>query len=272
MTLLPETGSVLGVDIGFSPTRKSSAACRLSWTARDVTWAIQRFRYNPVERLAILRAVAGEHEVMAAAFDGPLRRGFDIINMYRTAEMMLTRQLGRHIGKPGSSNTPVGRNLNRAANEAAQDVLAMKCLDPVRHKVAINQAAIAEAFPTSFLGLMLADPDPHVKGRAGKSDRFYRALVADSTLHKLLAHLLPGRSLPPLDTITNHDDRAGLVCAITALAVAADDYTAVGDGNGWMILPPWSFIQPLGQELLMSNAQNEGEAFLFRSRHAGLPA
>ncbi|MGL4727379.1 MAG: hypothetical protein ACRCWO_01355, partial [Bosea sp. (in: a-proteobacteria)] len=75
-----------------------------------------------------------------------------------------------------------------------------------------------------------------------------------------------------LEAITNHDDRAGLVCAITALAVAADDYTAVGDNNGWMILPPWSFIQPLGQGLLLANAQSEGAALLFRSRQIGGPA
>jgi hypothetical protein len=268
MTALPDSGSVLGVDIGYSPTKPTSAACRLSWTAHEVTWAIQRFRYDPAERMATLKAVIGGRQLMAAAFDGPLRRGFGVINTYRTAEMMLTRQLGLRIGKPGGSNSPVGIRLNTAANEAAQDVLSLTCLAPARHAVAIDQTAIAEAFPTSFLGLMLADPAPHVKGRAGKSDRFYKALVADGTLRKLMAHLLHGRSLPPLDAVTNHDDRAGLVCAITALAVARNDVTAVGDDNGWMILPPWSFIQPWARELLLSNAQNEGKALLFRSTDA----
>jgi hypothetical protein len=269
MTSLPETGSVLGVDIGFSLKRKSSAACRLTWTAQEVTWEIQRFRYDPVERLAAITAVTAGHTLLAAAFDGPLRRGLDVIDLYRTAEMMLTRKLGERIGKPGPANALVGRNLNKATNEAVQDVLEISLLNLARHSVAIHKTAICEAFPNSFLGLMLADPEPYLKPRQGKSDRFYKALVADGMLDKLLVHLLPERTLPTLDTITNHDDRAGLVCAITALAVAANDYTAVGDDNGWMIMPPWSLIQPLGRELLLANAQNEGEAFLFCSRQTG---
>lgn len=43
---------------------------------------------------------------MAAAFDGPLRQGFDIIGRYRTAERMLTRRLRPLIGKPGSPARP----------------------------------------------------------------------------------------------------------------------------------------------------------------------
>jgi hypothetical protein len=269
---VPQSGSVLGIDIGYSPKKRSSAACRVTWTANVVAWDIQRFRYDPSERLAILKAVICGHELMAAAFDGPVRREIDIIDCYRKAELMLTRQLGKHIGKPGQANAPVGRDLNKATNEAVRDVLALNSLRPAQHKVAINHAAIAEAFPTSFLGLMLADPAPCLKPRAGKSDRFYKALVLDGTLFGLLEYLLPGRNFPPLELITNHDDVAGFICAITALAIAADDYTAVGDENGWMILPPWSFIQPLGRELLLANAQKEGEAFLFRSRHNGLSA
>ena len=36
----------------------------------------------------------------------------------------------------------------------------------------------------------------------------------------------------PFEDVTNHDDRAALICALTALCVAAGDYTAVGDTDG----------------------------------------
>jgi hypothetical protein len=48
----------------------------------------------------------------AAAFDGPLRSGLDLIGRYRVAERMLTRRLQPHIGKPGQSSAPVGKLLN----------------------------------------------------------------------------------------------------------------------------------------------------------------
>jgi hypothetical protein len=51
--------------------------------------------------------------------------------------------------------------------------------------------------------------------------------------------LLAGRPLRgPLQHIRNHDDRAAIVRAITALCIAARRYTAVGDDDGYIILPP----------------------------------
>jgi hypothetical protein len=43
--------------------------------------------------------------------------------------------------------------------------------------------------------------------------------------------------------VTNHDDRAALICALTALCVAAGDFTAVGDADGWIVPPPRRFVQ-----------------------------
>ena len=40
--------------------------------------------------------------IVAAAFDGLIRRSFEIIGRYRTAERMLTRRLRPLIGKPGN--------------------------------------------------------------------------------------------------------------------------------------------------------------------------
>jgi hypothetical protein len=70
---LPTSGSVLGVDVGFSPSRRSSAVCRLEWDAQRISWTMQRFRALPAEQMATITAVAGQGQLQAAAFDGPLR-------------------------------------------------------------------------------------------------------------------------------------------------------------------------------------------------------
>ena len=90
-------------------------------------------------------------------------------------------------------------------------------------------------------------------------------LTADGTLQALLAHLLPGRPAAAFDQVTDHDDRAALVCAPTALCVATGDFTAVGDADGWIILPPPSFVRPWAWPALQANAAEEAPGCLYRT-------
>jgi hypothetical protein len=257
---------VLGVDVGFSPTRRSSAVCRFDWNPRRITWTIRRFRALPVEQETTITAVAGIGRLQVAAFDGPLRAGFDVIGRYRVAERMLTRRLGTKIGKPGQASAPVGKALNAAANDCASIVLRGCDLAPAVHAVRINAKAVAEAFPGAFLGVMLADPVAVAASRAGRSDVFFRHLAENGTLEGLLAHLLPGRNLAlPLGGVTNHDDRAALICALTALCVAAGDFTAVGDADGWIVLPPRRFVRDWAWADLEANAREEMPGCLRRT-------
>ena len=80
------------------------------------------------------------------------------------------------------------------------------------------------------------------QGTKRRSDRYFERLTTDprgDRLAGLVTRPLPGRPLrTPLQSFRNHDDRAAIVCAITALCVAARRYTAVGDDNGYIILPP----------------------------------
>jgi hypothetical protein len=71
--------------------------------------------------------------------------------------------------------------------------------------------------------------------------------------------------MSPIEDVRNHDDRAALVCAITALAIAAGDFTAVGDADGWIALPPRSFVQPWAWSDLESNAREERPGCLYQS-------
>lgn len=267
MALEAEAGSVLGIDVGSSPSRRSSAVCRLDWSATELTWAIDRFRATEPERSGTIRRVAGRTQLLAAAFDGPLRTGLDVIGRYRVAERMLTRRLGPLIGKPGQSSTPVGKALNGAANACVTVVLEHCEVSASGHDHPIHHKAVVEAFPSAFLGLMIKDPAALNARRGDRSDTFYKHLCETGGLVGLLVHLLPGRRVTDLDLITNHDDRAALVCAATALCVAAGEFVAVGDHNGWIILPPADLIQPWAMSLLVANAADVGGTAMFLSGH-----
>ncbi len=262
--VLPPEGAVLGVDVGFSPTRRSSAVCRLDWNERRITWTLQRFRARPDEQEAAILAVAGSGRLEAVALDGPLRSGFDVVGRYRVAERMLTRRLGTRISKPGHSSTPVGKKLNVAANDCVGVVLRGCDLAPAAHAACIDDKAVVEAFPGAFLGVLLADPSVLAASRAGRSDVFFRHLAEGGTLESLLAHLLPGRITSSLASVTNYDDRVALVCALSVLCVAAGDYTAVGDVDGWIMLPPRRFVQDWAWADLEANACQEAPGCLHR--------
>ena len=238
-------GSVIGIDVGCSPTRRSSAICRLDWSASTISWEIVRFRAAEPERENAIAQVAAGRPIVAAAFDGPIRRGFEIIGRYRTAERMLTRRLRPLIGKPGQSSAPVGRLLNHHANECVRHLVTHADLLHARHGVPIDQKALVEAFPSSFLGMMIDDPARLAARRGDRSDTFFQHLATIGILRSLIEHSLPGRQLAhDLTSIVNHDDRAAFICALSALCVATGDFIAVGDDDGWIILPPQRFVQP----------------------------
>lgn len=241
---LPDIGSVVGVDVGYSPTRRSSAICRLWWNIDIVDWKVDRFRYEAADRARAFQTVVGDEPILVAALDGPLRRGLDQIGRYRLAEKTLTsREIRSRIGKPGQSSSRNGRDLNQAANLCAQSLLDLCRLGHATHREAIHDLGIVEAFPTSFLGLLLDAPEGIAVRPPARSDAYYSHLAEIGGLDRLLSYLLPGRALSrSWNEVIDHDERAAIACALTALCVAADDYLAVGDEDGWIILPPESLI------------------------------
>jgi hypothetical protein len=138
-------------------------------------------------------------------------------------------------------------------------------------KIAIHDRAIVEAFPSTFLGLMLADPSRLRPKRGDRSDAYFVSLVGGGGFTALLDRLLPGRSAStPSGDIRNHDDRAAFTCALTALCVAAGDVTAVGDADGWITLPPRATIPAWAWLELAANAGAEERGALHATRaHAG---
>jgi hypothetical protein len=263
MTLQP-SGHVLGIDVGFSTKSKTSAACKLSWQNERFDWNIERFRYDPHERSDTIARVVGGKPLSAVALDGPIRGDLQEIGIYRVAEKMLTVGLQPHIGKPGQSSAPVGRRLNIATNEATRCVLALDLLDNASHVKRIHLKAVVEAFPSSFMGLLIPNAAELNGKREKKSDRYFEWIASTGGFDKLLKHLAPQASFTrDPNSITNHDDRAAFVCALTALCVVAHKYSAVGDENGWIILPPIALIAPQFLQILERNFNLVGNYSFF---------
>jgi hypothetical protein len=105
------------------------------------------------------------------------------------------------------------------------------------------------------LGVLIGDPLALGVRRRTRSDTFYLHLAQSGGLLRLLRHLLPGRSPETsFETVVDHDERASVACALTALCVGAGDYAAVGNEDGWIILPPAALIQPWAWNILTENA------------------
>ena len=239
-------GSVLGIDVGWSETEKSSAVCRLSWKNSEINWEIGRFRALDSEREKTIKRIVSNQKLLAVAIDGPLCPKFREVDRYRGAERLLSRgELRERIGKPGQSSSPNGKKLNAQANKSAKALKKHCRVRKANHKVRIDECTIVEAFPTTFLGVLLKRPTllnrPKSKAR---SDIYFAHLAKNQQLDQFVEKLLGGREWSQhIDEIKNHDDRAAFICALTALCVAAGNFTAVGDDrDGWIILPPqWAF-------------------------------
>jgi hypothetical protein len=226
---------------------------RLDWEDHSVRWTIDRLRADTADRLRSIKGIVGGRLVAAAAFDGP-QPGFARFDRYRKAEPVLTRRPSSQIGKPGPSNSPVGKMLNDAANARFDAVRSVWRIGAAIHAICIDGDSIVEAFPNAFLDVMIEDPNCLSALRGNRSDVYFEYLAG--RFERILDLGLPGRKVASrIAKVTNHDDRAALVCTLTAPCVVASDIKAVGDNDdGWITLKPRTFLQNRAWRLLEANA------------------
>jgi hypothetical protein len=106
---------------------------------------------------------------------------------------------------------------------------------------------IVEAFPNAFLSVLLAAEDfddmPPLR-RGAKFDWLFEMCCRATRISDVVDSIgLPEikEVLPTIETNTDHDQRAALVCLLTAACVAVGRYTAIGDQHGgYFFLPPWN--------------------------------
>jgi hypothetical protein len=247
--MTPEAGMVLGVDVGWSAEKSTTGAAVLSWTSAETTVTFARLPTADDARREGLVSLIRDREILALAVDGPIRGCLDEIGLYRDAELMLTRGLAGYIGKPGQTSSGNGRKLNLAASAIVRSVLETGWLAFAAHEARIHERAFVEAFPTTFLGVML--DEGCFPSHGARSDAYFPHLLGPNSgaaplpttdrLVGLLGRLLPGRRLTTdhFGAVQHHEDRAALICAFTALCIVARTYVAVGDAkNGYIVLPP----------------------------------
>lgn len=267
---VPPSGAVLGIDVGYSRKAATTGLCLLLWDVRSVELSFLRTNSTTPERRRDVRALVAGAPLHAVAIDGPLTRGLRRVSRYRAAEALLSRGVLQKRGKPGQTSSPVGQQLHFHATELAELVLAEVTIDLACHYQPIHEQCVVEAFPNMFLAAGVAEVDLPLLHRDA-SDRYWAVLVAQSTrLSQLFTALLPGRAVKyDLCGCVDHDDRAALVCALSALSVVAKSHVGVGDAcDGDIVLPPRSWWGPslTGDSPWMERVLRENLAVVRRNK------
>jgi hypothetical protein len=241
--VLPESGRVLGIDVGYAPKKRTTAFCSLSWTRNRIDWSISCATAERRSREQALRSVAGRArpQFISVAIDGPLKPGLGACSNYRTAECVLSRGAFQTRGKPGPTNGGSGPKLHKHATMLAKMVLQDCAVESAQMPFSACSAGVYEAFPNLFLGVLCAETVYPVRpSRARRWTDCLFPLVA-TQLNDLIQKLLPDREVQGVESTSGHDPIAALTCAVTALAAAAGQCVAVGDPtDGYMVFPPLS--------------------------------
>ena len=240
-TVLPKCGSVLGIDVGYSPTKRTTAFCCFSWTEDSLAWSQSSATAEAHSREQALEAVYAGAPFLAAAIDGPLAPGLTHCSVYRTCERLLSRGRFQKRGKPGPTHAGSGPNLHKHATLLAELALTRCAITPSVPRFAASPSGIYEAFPNLFLGVLCSErnyPLRPTKARCWTDTLF--PLVLDK-LDELIQASLPSRRYQNLSQISGHDPIAAFVCAITALLALERRCVAVGSSvDGYIVLPPLS--------------------------------
>ncbi|MEX2146999.1 MAG: hypothetical protein WED01_08310 [Candidatus Rokuibacteriota bacterium] len=239
--MIAARGCVLGIDVGYSADDRTTGLCALAWDDDVLTWQTAVTGTASGLRTAALRQLLEKVDhVDGVAIDGPLRPGLVCVPEYRCAESLLARGVFQRRGKPGASHYGFGWDLHRAATAMAKLVVRI---------TGVRRDAVVEAFPNGFLAVLHDEAgfprSADVQRRW--TDVLYARPCVRTALERLLADVAPGRTMtgdwdfagsPQSDL---HDVRAALVCALTALCVAAHRCVAVGaPTDGFIHLPPRS--------------------------------
>jgi hypothetical protein len=203
--------------------------------APHVSDPVRRAHVRAEDAVAAARALLGEEALVAVGIDGPVRPDLTLTRSGRPCERRLLRAPFHRHCKPGSTAAPLGQRLHAEATRLAVGVTALH-----------PRARVFEAFPNAFLRTMLAADACGAVPRGRKSQVYWEHCVADGVLARVIAALYAAAAAPitrALMRLTQRDERAAAVCALTARAAALGVGTPIGDANdGWIWLPPRAFL------------------------------
>ena len=252
------TQYALGIDVGYSKTRRSTGLCLLEVTPTTIGWECLNTGTDAALRLKDLRRLVprGTH-LLGVGIDGPLTPCLKLVRHYRSSDALLTRGVFSRRGKPGATNAPSGQQLHCHATLLAEIVLKLQneghfTLAPATHPDPVHPSRILEVFPNAFLSVILPDAAFEVlRPKRNASDLFWEAAVPEARrpayvgpyLMRLMKSLAPNRRLAtPLESVVDHDYRAAILCALAVFCADQNRYVLSGDPiDGDIILPPHEF-------------------------------
>ena len=222
----PPTQSTLGIDVGYSKTRRSTGLCLLTITPSTIRWQCLNTGSDESQRLQDLRNLVPRHtRLLGVGVDGPLTPGLRVVPHYRSSDALLTRGVFARRGKPGATSAPSGQRLHLHATLLAKLTLQLQeeghfTLAQSTHPNPVHPSRILEVFPNAFLAVLLPDAAfADLRPKRNDSDLFWDASMHQSSnLRRLLQSLAPDRQLcEHLESVTDHDHRAALLCALAVL-------------------------------------------------------
>lgn len=175
--------SLLGVDVGFSRTGKSTG---IAWRIGGMIGACRTGSTQNLRAAALPRGVSFD----LAAFDAPLVPFGPGVSR-RGCEAVFYRGIFTNRCRPGMSHFGQGLLFRQAGAQAAEQLLPIVRDDYRPSLAALAGATMVEAFPSAFLGVLL--PDGVIarlpSNRSEKSDRLYEACLAHGAFDRLIAEL-----------------------------------------------------------------------------------
>lgn len=242
--------NIVGVDVGFARDRRTSGVAHLGIAGLTLGCATADW----ADRKRVLGSVGGAD---VTAIDAPVVP--DLEHGHRTVERLLSGGLFQRRCKPGASHVPgTGLELRRAGRETATQFASVTSERPLPREVprVWSGTNLVEAFPNAFLGVCVPDDKyrnmPKLR-RGKKFDWLYDQWCGAGLFSKLAEFIgLEGRLVADAcQSNRHHEERAALVCLLTAASVASGKYAAAGDKlGGYIFLPPMTFWAAWAQEEL----------------------
>ena len=242
---------LLGVDIGFSEKRRSTAIACLngdeltSWLART-------------DLESRTSKIPDGFRASVIALDGPLLPAGAPETIRRPCEAAFIRPPFHKRCKPGLSHWGSGLMLRNATAIAFTQFCRFVEVPELDVSDVTQNGPIIEAFPNAFLGVLTPEPTlrlaPIFK-RGRRFDWLYDTTVSSGNLElKLSKELnLPAKMWHRLRVEKHNERRAGLICLLTAAIAARGTATVVGEAaGGWFWLPPWSSWEPWAKDGLQT--------------------
>ncbi|MCA1442091.1 DUF429 domain-containing protein [Ensifer sp. IC4062] len=243
--------ALLGIDVGYSPSRPTTG---IAWSIGDVCGAARTHTDWDRRRLHI--PASATYSVIA--IDGPLMPSDAPDDLDRVCERLFIRGAFHARCKPGLSHHGHGLALKKAAAETAAQVRHLAAASMIGKSV-IPGAAIIEAFPNAFLGVLLED-ERYAMSRAAKRRKFdwlYDRAVESGVFDRLLRTIGWNNEtlLQKVTTERDHEKRAAWICLLTAATAAAGKSEVVGDeAGGWFWLPPTELWAGWARQALAQNS------------------